>query len=111
MERSVLILRYFLDLAVKLRGGCLIDLAGLLKMIGPDGLEDSEDTHCIDVCSELRGIERYLDVRLGGEVVDFCRLYLANQLDKGHRVTHVSIMQVEVRLTFEVGDSLAIVRG
>ena len=57
MERSVLILRHFLDLAVKLRGGCLIDLAGLLKMIGPDGLEDPEDTNSIDVCCELRGIE------------------------------------------------------
>ena len=82
MERSVLILRYFLDFAVKLRGGCLINLAGFLKVIGPDGLEYPEDTDGIDVCCELRSIERYLDVRLSGEVVDFSRLNLANELYK-----------------------------
>ena len=50
-------------------------------------------------------------MRLGGEVVDFSRLYLANQLDKGHRVRHVRIMQVEVRQAFEMGDSLAEIDG
>ena len=80
-------------------------------MIGPDGLEYPEDTHCIDVCCELRGVERYLYVGLGGEVVDFCWLNLAHEFDEGHGVCHICIMQVEVRLTFEVGNALAVVNG
>ena len=107
MERSVLILRYFLDFAVKFRGGCLVNLAALLEMVGPHGFKHSEHTHCVNVCSELRSIERYLYVRLSGEVVDFCWLNLAHEFDEGHGVCHICIMQVEVRLTFEVGNALA----
>ena len=109
MERSVLILRYFLDFAVKLRGGCLVNLAALLEMVGPHGLKYPEDTHCIDVCCELRSVERYLNMRLGSEVVDFCWLNLADELDKGHGVAHICIMQVEVRQAFEMGNSFAVV--
>ena len=87
----------------------MVDLAALLKVVGPHGLEYSEHSHCIDVCCELRGVERDLNMRLGSEVVDFCWLNLANELYEGHGVTHICIMQVEVRLTFEVGNTLAIV--
>ena len=48
---------------------------------------------------------------LGSEVVDFGWLYFAHQFDEGHGVCHICIMQVEVRLTFEMGDALAVVNG
>ena len=50
-------------------------------------------------------------MRLGSEVVDFCWLNLAHEFDKGHGVCHICIMQVEVRQTFEMGDSLAEING
>jgi len=40
---------------------------------------------------------RYFDVTLGGEVVDFCRPNLSNDLYQTRAVGHVTVVQLEFR--------------
>ena len=111
VERSVLILRHFLDFSIKLGCGGLVNLASLLQMVGANGFEDAEYAYGIDISSELGGIEADLHMTLGGEVVDLRRQHLTNEFDQRHGVRHIGIMQVEVRAAFEVSDALTVVNG
>ena len=86
MEWGFLVLRHFLHLAIQLAGGCLIDFTSLLQMVGAHGLQHAEHTHCIGISGVFRGIEGYLYVALGSQVIDFRRLNLAHQLHQGHGV-------------------------
>ena len=74
----------FLKLAVELGCRGLIDAAGLLEVVGTDGLEDAEDAYCIDIGCELWCIERHLHMALCGEVVDFIGSNLANDSENAH---------------------------
>ena len=78
-------------------------------MVGADSLKDAEHAYSIDIGCELRGIERYLHMRLGCKVVNLGGLYLTHEFDKRHGVTHIGIVEVEVGGTFEVGNTFAIV--
>ena len=48
---------------------------------------------------------------LCGKVVDFVRFYFPNHLQNAHRIAKVSVMEVEVRMPFQVGDTLAVIYG
>ena len=76
-------------------------------MVGAHGFQNAEHARGIHVGGKFRGIERNLHMALCREVVDFGRLDFAYDLHKAHGVTHVGIMQVKIRLAFEVGYTLA----
>ena len=105
VERGVLVLRDFFDLSVKFACAGLVNAAGFFQMIRSHGFQDAEHARCIDIGGKFRGIERNLHMALGREVVDFGRLHLPHHLHEAHGVAHVGIVQVEIRLAFEVGDA------
>ena len=76
-------------------------------MVGSYGFEHSENAHSIDICRKLWGIEADLNVALSCQIVYLCRLHQADQLDEGHRVAHVGIVKMEMRLAFQMSDAFA----
>ena len=111
VEGGVLVLRHFLDLAVELGGGGLVDLAAIGKAYLADGLDDAEHADGIDIGGELGGVEADLHVALGGEVVDLRGAHVGDDADDGHGVAEVSVVEVEVGAALEVGDALAVIDG
>ena len=107
MEGGVLVLRNFLHLAIELGGAGLIDAAGLLQVAGTHGLEHTEHTGGIDIGRELGRVKADLHVALGGEIVDLVRFNLVNNFYYRHGVAQVCVMQVKVRLAFQVRNALA----
>ena len=86
VEGGVLVLRHFLDLAVELGGGGLVDLAAIGKAYLADGLDDAEHADGIDIGGELGGVEMCIRDRSAVEGVD----------EFGERTTLVNIhLQVE----------------
>ena len=76
-------------------------------MVCPHGFEDAEHAHGIDIGRELRGVEADLHMALGSQVVYLSRLHQADELDEGHRVAHVGVMKMEMRLALQMGDTFA----
>ena len=111
MEGGVLVLGYFLDLAVELGGGGLVDLAAIGEAHLADGLDDAEDADGIDIGGELGGVEADLHVALGGEVVDLRGAHVGDDADNGHGVAEVGVVEVEVGAALKVGDALAVIDG
>ena len=111
VEGGVLVLGHFLDLAVELRCGGLVEAAGLGQAALADAFEDAEDAGGVDVGCEFGRVEAYLDMALGGEVVDFVGTHLVEHLDYGHGVAQVGVVQVEVGVALEVGYAFAVVDG
>ena len=106
MERSVLILRHFLNLAVKLGCGGLVNLARLLQMVGAHRFQDTQNAYSIHISRELRCIEADLHMTLCGKVINLGRLNLTDKFDERHGVRHIRIMQMEMRLTFQMRNTL-----
>ena len=111
VEGGVLVLRHFLDLAVELGGGGLVDLAAIGEAHLADGIDDAEHADGIDIGGELGGVETDLHVALGGEVVDLRGAHVGDDADDGHGVAEVGIVEVEVGAALEVGDALAVIDG
>ena len=111
VEGGVLVLGYFLDLAVELGGGGLVDLAAIGEAHLADGLDDAEHANGIDIGGELGGVEADLHVALGGEVVNLRGAHVGDDADNGHGVAEVGIVEVEVGAALEVGDALAVIDG
>ena len=109
VERGILVLRDFFDLAVEFACRSLINTAGLFEVVGTHSFKHSEDACSINVGSEFRRVERDLHMALGREVIDFSRLDLAHNLHEAHGVAHVGVVQVEIRPAFEVGDAFTVV--
>ena len=111
VEGGVLVLGYFLDLAVELGGGGLVDLAAIGEAYLADGLDDAEDANGINIGGELGGVKADLHVALGGEVVDLRGAHVGDDADDGHGVAEVGVVEVEVGTPLEVGDALAVIDG
>ena len=111
MEGGVLVLRDFLDLAVELGGGGLVDLAAIGEAYLADGLDDAKHADGIDIGGELGGVEADLHVTLGGEVVNLRGAHVGDDADNGHGVAEVGVVEVEVGTALEVGDALAVIDG
>ena len=107
VERCILVLRNFLHLAIQLGSGGLVDPAGPRQTALPHGLEDPQHARRIDVRRIFRRVKTHLDMALRRQVVDLVRTDFPNDLDQAHRVAHIGIMQVEMRLSLQVGDPLA----
>ena len=100
MERSHLVLRHLLDLAVELAGRGLIDAAGLGESAQTHRLEDAQHTGRVDVGGELGRVERHLHVTLRSEVVDLVRLHLRDDLEDRARIAEIAVVKMEVRSAF-----------
>ena len=111
VEGGVLVLGHFLDLAVELGGGGLVDLAAAGEAYLADGLDDAEDADGIDIGGELGGVEADLHMALGGKVVDLRGAHVGDDADDGHGVAEVGVVEVEVGAALEVGDALAVIDG
>ena len=111
MERRILVLRHLLHLSVQFGGRCLVDPARPGQSALADGLQDPEDTGRVDVRRIFRRVETHLHMALRREIVDLVRTYLCDDLDQAHRVTHVRIMQVEVRPSLQMRDTLPEIDG
>ncbi len=109
VEGGILVLRHLLDLAVELGCRGLVDAAGVLESAEAHGLEDAEHACGVDVGGELGGVERDLDMALGGEVVDLVGAHVAHYLEDRHRVAQIGVVEVEIGASLEVGDALAVV--
>lgn len=109
VERSLLVLRDLLYLAVKFGSRGLIDAAGLGKSALAYGLEDAQYARSIDVGRELRSIERNLHMALSRQVINLVRTYFSNDLQNTHRVAEVGVMQVEMRFSFQMSNTLAVI--
>ena len=107
VERGILVLRNLFYLAVKFACACLVNAAGLFEVVGTHGLKNTEHTGGVHVGGKFWRIEGNLHVALCGKVVNFCRLDLAYNLHEAHRVTHVSIVQMKIRLTLEMRNAFA----
>ena len=111
VEGGVLVLGHFLDLAVELGGGGLVDLAAIGEAHLADGLDDAEHANGINIGGELGGVKADLHVALGGEVVDLRGAHVGDDADDGHGVAEVGVVEVEVGAALEVGDALAVIDG
>ena len=111
MERGVFILRYFLDFPVKFRGRGLINATCIGKTALTHGFQNAQYARGVDIGCKLRSIERHLNMALGCKVIDFIRTDLANDLQQTHRVAEVCIMEMEMRLTLQVGNPLPKIYG
>lgn len=107
VERGILVLRDFFDLAVEFTGTRLVDAASLFQMVGAHGFQYAEHSCSVNVGGKFRGVKRDLHVALGCKVIDFGRLDLAHNFHEAHGVAHVGVVQMEVRHAFEVRDAFA----
>ena len=111
MERCVLVLGNLLDLAVQLGRRCLINAAGVLEAGQAHSLQHAQHAGGIDVGGELRHIKADLHMALGGEVVDLVGPHGADDGEDAHGVAQIAVVQVEVRVTLQMGDALAVIDG
>ncbi|MNL02313.1 hypothetical protein D3C87_1228140 [compost metagenome] len=116
VERCGFALRNLLNHAVELGGRRLVEAGLLLKSQDPNGLEEAQGPHGIDVRRVLGGLEGDLDVALRGEVVDLVGLDLLDDPDQIGGVGQVSVMQVKpavgvMGILVEVVDAIGIEQG
>ena len=109
VERGLFVLRDLLNLAVQLGRRSLVDAAGVRQAAQAHGLQHAQHAGGVDVGRELRHIEADLHMALGGQVVDLVRPHAANDREQAHRIAHIAIVQVEIRVALQVGDPLAVI--
>ena len=111
MKGRFFVLRNLFHLSVQLGCRSLIYAAFLGKSELPDGFQDAQHANCVHVGRKFGGIETYLDMALRSKVVDFVRTHSSDHSEYAHRISEVGIVKMEVRLAFEVGNSLTEVHG
>ena len=109
MERRVLVLGHLLYLAVKFRGGSLIDTAGLFQTTGTHGLQHTQHARSVHVCRELGRVKAYLYMTLCCQIVYFVRAHQAHHLYQRHGIAQVTIVEVEVLPSLQVGNTFTVV--
>ena len=109
MERGLLILGHLLHLSIKLRSGSLVDTAFILKAACPDSLQNTQNASSINVSSKLWRVEADLHMALSSQIIYLRWPDSSNNLNQRHGVTKVTIMQVELRITLKMGNTLAII--
>lgn len=105
MKGRVLVLRYLLHLAVKLGSGGLINTAGIREVTLTHGFQNTQHAGCVHVGRELGRVERYLYMALCGEIIYFRGLYFLHYLQEAHRIAKVRVMQMEMGMPLQVGDT------
>ena len=109
MERRQFVLRHFLHLSVKFGSRSLIDAAGIRKAAQPHRFQHAQHAHGIHVGRKLRRVETHLHMALRRKVINLVGAHLSHHLHNTHRVAHIGIMEVEVRLAFKMRNTLAVI--
>ena len=84
-----------LDLAVELRGGCLVETGLALEPEDTDGLEQAQGTNTVGVGRVLGLLKGNGDVALGGKVVDLVRLHELDDANEAGGVRHIPVVEDE----------------
>ena len=103
MEGRGLSLGNLLHLAEELGGRGLINAAGLCKAADADRFQNTQDTQSIHIAGILGYIKTDLHMGLGGQIVDFIRLHLADDTDQAGGIGEIAIM--ETKLSHQVIDA------
>ena len=48
---------------------------------------------------------------LGRQVINFVRAHRADHSNQAHRIAHIAIMQVEMRVALQMGNAFTVVNG
>ena len=48
---------------------------------------------------------------LGRQVINFVRAHRANHGNQAHRIAHIAVMQVEMRVALQMGNAFTVVNG
>ena len=116
VEGGGFLLRDFLNEAVKLRGGRLVEAGLVFHAEDADRLEQAKRAHGVGVRGVLRRLERDLYVALRGEVIDLVWLGLLDDPDEVRRIGHVAIVKdqarvIDMRVLIEMLDTSGVERG
>ena len=95
VEGRRLALGNLLDLAIQLRGGSLIDPAGLGKAADAHRFQHAQHAQRVHVAGVFGRVEGHLHVALRGEVVDFVGPDLAHQTDEPGGIGQVAVVQMD----------------
>ncbi|MPN26903.1 hypothetical protein SDC9_174329 [bioreactor metagenome] len=96
MEGGFFVLGAFFDFAVKLGGGGLVDPAALFHFEDAQGFQNSQGPQGIDVAGVFGHVEADLYVALGGKVVDFIGLDVADDSYDAAGIGEVAVVQGDV---------------
>src|SRR5262249_35823118 len=115
IERGGLALRYLLDRTIKLGGRGLIEPRTLFQAEDANGLEKAQWPKRIGIGGVFRSLKTYLNMALGGEVVDLGWLGFLNDADEIRCIGHIAVVQHEphipfVRILVEMINALSIER-
>ena len=48
---------------------------------------------------------------LGRQVINFVRAHRADHSNQAHRIAHIAVMQVEMRVALQMGNAFTVVNG
>ena len=115
IERGRLRLRHLLYLAIKLRGGRLVEPGLVAKLQEPHRLQQTQRADPVGIGGILRRLEAHLHVGLGGKVIHLVWLDFLHQPDQVGGIRHVPVMQEHlyallVRVMVQVIDAAGVER-
>ena len=116
MERCNFGLGCYLDQSIQLGRGRLVEAACFFHSKKADGFEHAQRAECIDVSRVFRRLERYGDVRLSAQIIDFVRPDFRRNTRKVRRVLQVTITKLKLqifiaRVLIDVVDALRVEKG
>ena len=106
MEGRGFPLGHFLNLAVQLGGGCLIDLGLLAEAQNADSFQNPQNAQRVHVAGILRHVKGHLNVGLCSQIVNLIRLNNADDPDQAGRIGQIAIMELD--LVHDVIDACSI---
>ena len=95
IERSTLVLRYFLNLSIKLGGACLIYFRNFFALQYSHGFEKSQSAHSIGIGSVFGHIKRNFHVALSGKIIYFVGLNFLDYSNQRAGVGHIAVMEID----------------
>lgn len=85
--------------------GCyLIELGVVGETRRANCLQDTQDTHSVDIGGVLRHLERNLHVALGRQVVDFCGPHVSDDGGEAARIRQITVVKDETWVKGEEGE-------
>src|SRR6516162_2264578 len=100
IEWGGLALRDLLDITIKFGGGSLIEPRTLFQTEDANGLEKAQWPKRIGIGGVFRSLKTYLNMALGGEVVDLSWLGFLNDADEIRCIGHIAVVQHEPNIPF-----------
>ena len=116
IERRFFSLGNFLDLAVKLGGGGLVEPGLFLKPQNADGLQHPQGAQGVGIGRVFRRFKGDRHMALGRQIVDLVRLHLLDDPDQVGGIGQIAIVQNKppvlfMRILVEVIDPVGVEQG